>query len=352
MEPRYAKHSQKQFLKKKRYNLIIMPDKYKSVWLSHSSLKDFNSCHRLYYLKNIFKDPSSRRKIGIVSPYLTLGITIHKVIENLKNIKTTEREKEIKENLLNNFEKEWSKYHLKNGGFESEEEENKFFERGRNMIQKIVDDPKELLQKIIPLSYFYEGDMIPNYYISPEENLILCGSIDWIEYLEESDALRIIDFKTGRNDEDVDSFQLPIYYLLLTNLQKENKRSKIYEIKEAAYWYLDHHNKKDGSEHDEFQIISIDEGKLEDIEYAKEKIIKIGKNIKKLREGNDFKCNKEKVEGEGCKHCEEYEKVYRFIEKRELEKKENTKAILLDEEENSVEYVGVSDYNQDMYFIK
>ena len=56
--------------------------------------------------------------------------------------------------------------------------------------------------------------------------------------------MRIIDFKTGRNDEDEDSFQLPIYYLLLTNLQKENGKNKIYNIKEAAYWYLDYENKK------------------------------------------------------------------------------------------------------------
>ena len=332
-----------------------MLDKYKAIWLSHSSINDFLSCKRLYYLKNVFKDPATRRKINIASPYLTLGITVHKVIENLKNIKTIDREKEIKENLLNNFKEEWKKYNIKKGGFESEEEEKVFFERGIEMIKKVIENPNVLLNKIIPLSYFYTGDMIPNYFISPEENLILCGSIDWIEYLEKEDSLRIIDFKTGRNDEDEDSFQLPIYYLLLTNLQKENGKNKIYNIKEAAYWYLDYENKKENTVHNEFQTIKIDNKKLENIEKVKEKIISIGRDITLFRESSDFKCNNENEVGEGCKHCQNFEKVYRFIEKRELEKKENTKTILLDNENNiqkNVEYIGVSDYNQDMYFVK
>ena len=330
-----------------------MLDKYKSVWLSHSSINDFLSCNRLYYLKNVFKDPITKRKINITSPYLTLGIAVHKVIEDLKNIKSNEREIEIKENLLNNFKKEWNKYNLKKGGFKDKEDENKFFERGEEMIKKIVENPRELLNKIIPLSYFYTGDMIPNYYISEEENLILCGSIDWIEYLEKDNNIRIIDFKTGRNDEDNDSRQLPIYYLLLSNLQKLNNKNKVYNISEAAYWYLDHENKKENSLHNEFQIIKIDEGKIEDIKEAEKDIVKIGKEIKAFREGNDFKCNNEDISGEGCKHCRDFDRVYKFIEKRERERKENTQSIQIDEEDyKDIEYVGVSDYNQDMYFIK
>lgn len=329
-----------------------MPDKYKSVWISHSSINDFLSCHRLYYIKNVFKDPVTKRKINLTSPYLTLGIVVHKVIEDLKNIKSDGREKEIKENLLQNFKKEWSKYNLKKGGFKDKEEENKFFERGEEMIKKIINNPRELLNKIIPISYFYEGNMIPNYYLSIEDNIILCGSIDWIEYLEEN-KIRIIDFKTGRNDEDDDSFQLPIYYLLLTNLQKENNKKVEYKIREAAYWYLDHENKKEESQHNEFQIIKIDEGKIEDIKEAEKKLLEIGKKIKSFREGGDFKCNNEEVVGDGCKHCKQFEKVYKFIENRERERKENTKSIQIDEEYlDDVEYVGVSDYNQDMYFIK
>ncbi len=327
-------------------------DPYTAVWLSHSSINDFLSCKRLYYIKNIFKDPNSKKRINIASPYLSLGVAIHNTLEPLKNIESNKRKEYINKNLIEDFKKEFEKFHEKKGGFTSEAEEEKFFLRGQKMIEKIISDPKILTNKVIPEKYFWNRNIHkgfnPNYPISEEENLVLNGAIDWIEYLEEYNAMRIVDFKTGRNDEDEDSFQLPIYYLLISTLDEKKK----FKVKEVAYWYLDHDNKKEGSEHDEFQIIPIDEGKLEDIELAKEKIIKIGKEIKKFREAKEYKCNREEIEGEGCKHCQNYEKVYRFIEKRELEKKENTKTILLDEEENNVEYVGVSDYGQDMYFVK
>lgn len=329
-----------------------MPDKYKSVWISHSSINDFLSCDRLYYLKNVFKDPMTRRKINIASPHLSLGIAVHKVIEDLKKIKSEDREKEIKENLLENFKNEWKKYTGKKGGFTAPEEEKGFFERGENMIERVVNTPAHLLNKIIPLNYFYKGDLVPNYYLSTDENLILCGSIDWIEYLESEDKIRIIDFKTGRNDEDDDSFQLPIYYLLISNLMKENSK-KIYEIKEAAYWYLDHDNKKDGSEHDEFHVVAIDEEKIKEIQETEKKILEIGIKIKNLREKGEYKCKNETVEGEGCRYCRDFEKVFKFVQNRKNNMSENTISLDLDGEEiNHVEYLGISDYNQDMYFVK
>ena len=48
-----------------------------------------------------------------------------------------------------------------------------------------------------------------------EENIILNGKIDWLEYVPEDDSIRVIDFKTGKNDEKEGSLQLPIYILLL-----------------------------------------------------------------------------------------------------------------------------------------
>lgn len=221
------------------------------------------------------------------------------------------------------------------------------------MLKKIIDNPRELLNKIIPIKYFYNGDLIPNYYISTEDNLILCGSIDWIEYLEETDKLRIIDFKTGRNDEKDDSLQLPIYCLLIMNLQKESGKDKVYNISEVAYWYLDQDNKKAGNKHQEFQIIKIDEAKIIEIEKAKDYIIKVGKEIKKFRESENYICPNEKNKGEGCPNCQGFEKVYKYILEREKSKDPNIfKTIEIGDKENEVEYVGVSDYNQDMYYLE
>ena len=87
-------------------------DPYTAIWLSHSSINDFLSCKRLYFLKNIFKDPISKRKINIVSPYLSLGIAIHNTLEPLKEIETTNRELYIKNNLINNYKNNMIKYVL------------------------------------------------------------------------------------------------------------------------------------------------------------------------------------------------------------------------------------------------
>ncbi|QQS44706.1 PD-(D/E)XK nuclease family protein [Candidatus Roizmanbacteria bacterium] len=73
---------------------------------------------------------------------------------------------------------------------------------------------------------------LPHYWLSEEDNIILCGKIDWLEYLPETDSVHIIDFKTSKYDEDGDSLQLPIYYLLVTNTQKR-------EVSKASYWYLE-----------------------------------------------------------------------------------------------------------------
>ena len=39
---------------------------------------------------------------------------------------------------------------------------------------------------------------LPSYWLSEEDNIMLCGKIDWLEYLKEEDAIHIIDFKTGK----------------------------------------------------------------------------------------------------------------------------------------------------------
>lgn len=334
-------------------------DPYTAVWLSHSSITDFLSCNRLYYLKNIFKDPVSRRKINIASPYLSLGSAVHNTLEDLKNLSQEEREKEIKENLLENFKKNWQNYTGEKGGFLNTEEEKEFFERGESIIKNIIKDPKILLNKIIKENYFWERDLHngfnPHFPISLEYNLVLNGAIDWLEYLEDKNSIRVTDFKTGRNDEKEESFQLPIYYLLIDNLDKKKK----YKVDSVAYWYLDHENKKENTEHKELEIIELNKEKLEEIKKKEKEIIEIGKSIKAFRENGIYKCNNEKVEGEGCFYCRDFEKVYLYIKEREerLKNKENGNIISLDlnKDENKtdlVKYVGLSDYKQDLYIVK
>ena len=81
-------------------------NKYSSIWVSHSSIGDFLKCHRAYFLKNIYKNPKTKRKIGIVNPALSLGSAVHEVIENLANYKSEER---MDVPILDNFENVWVK---------------------------------------------------------------------------------------------------------------------------------------------------------------------------------------------------------------------------------------------------
>ena len=104
---------------------------------------------------------------------------------------------------------------------------------------------------------------LPYYYISEEENIILCGKLDWLEYLEEKDELNIIDFKTSKREERDGSLQLPIYTLLVHNLQKR-KASK------ASYWYLELED-------------APREAVLPDLEGARDKVLKVARQINTAR---------------------------------------------------------------------
>ncbi|MEK7113961.1 MAG: PD-(D/E)XK nuclease family protein, partial [Patescibacteria group bacterium] len=119
----------------------------------------------------------------------------------------------------------------KKGGFTSGEEEAAAKARGRAMIERVMQNPGPIAKKTIRLKES-ENNMPPNFYLSEEDNIILCGLIDWLEYVETDDSIRVIDFKTGKNEEGEDSLQLPIYLLLLNELQKRR-------VSGAAYWYLE-----------------------------------------------------------------------------------------------------------------
>jgi len=169
-------------------------DKFNSVWVSHSSIGDFLKCPRLYYLHNIYKNDRGR-KINITSPSLSLGIAVHATLEGLSAYKVEERFLRPLEEI---FEEEWKKVSGKIGGFKNEEEEKEAKERGRNMVLRVAKNPGPLAKKTlkIPLAH---NNMPPNFFLSEDENIILNGKIDWLEYIPEDDSIRVIDFKTGKN---------------------------------------------------------------------------------------------------------------------------------------------------------
>jgi ATP-dependent helicase/DNAse subunit B len=281
---------------------MSQPDKYKATWVSHSSMGDFIKCPRLYYLHNVYKDPSTGRKMTLVTPYMSLGIAVHNVVEGLGEYPSEER---MNRDLLATFEEEWQKVSGKKGGFINDEQEQTFKERGVKMIETVINNPRFLTNKRIKLP---RGEMPCHFYLSEEDNIILNGLVDWIEYLPD-DTLHIIDFKTGKNEEKESSLQLPIYLLLCDALQKR-------KVSKAGYWYL---------ENDSFVS-----KELPSLEEAYKRVYDVAIEVKKARDTKKFECR----EGEdGCFGCRVYENILKFKKGEKV----------------PVEYVGVGGFNQDVY---
>lgn len=274
-----------------------MSDTYTAVWVSYSSIKDFLTCPRAYYLNNVYKDPKTNRKISIMSPPLALGQAVHEVIEALSVLPTDKR---FHTPLSQAFSMAWKKVAGKKGGFTDNDEEERYKERGHRMLGRVLDHPGPLKQLAVKI----KGEL-PYYWLSREDEIILCGKIDWLEYLPETDAVHIIDFKTGTRKEPDDSLQLPIYYLLTTNCQQR-------PVEKASYWYLD----------------SADtpvEKPLPDPESSHQTILNHAKQIKLARKLERFKC-----EFGGCSACTPLERVIA----------------------GEGEYVGLSEFNnKDIYIL-
>ncbi len=292
-----------------------MPDKYTAVWVSHSSMGDFLKCPRLYYLHNMYKSKKTGHKVSLVSPHMSLGIAVHEVLEGLADYPAHER---MDRDLRAKFEEAWNKVTGLRGGFTSEAQEEEFKMRGKQMINNVIKDPRFLVNKCIKL----KRDTMPcNFYISEDHNIILNGLVDWIEYLPETDSLHIVDFKTGKNEEQEGSLQLPIYLLLCNALQKR-------AVTKASYWYL--------------ESDSMVEALLPDAETAKEQVLAVAMRVKEARtkakrsgEDSVFVCPKgaydPKTQEGGCFGCRPYEYILN--------------------EDKRVTFVGVGGFSQDMYIL-
>ena len=279
------------------------PDKYSAVWVSHSSMGDFLKCPRAYYLHNVYKNPKTGKKINIINPALALGQIVHEIVEGLSKFKAEER---FNRPLLADFDKAWEKVSGKRGGFSNAEEEVEAKARGRAMIQRVIDHPGPLKNKTV-LIKAGANDMPPNFYLSEADNIILCGKIDWLEYVPETDSVKLLDFKTGRHDESGDSLQLPIYHLLLKNCQNR-------KLAGAAYWYLDRDDEPKSVE-------------LPDLETGRAAVLAAARKVKEAREKKEFLCPR----GEkGCYSCEPYEKILR----------------------GEAEFIGAGEYGQDIYVVE
>lgn len=250
-------------------------DKYSAVWVSHSSISDFLACPRAYYLKNVYKDPKTQHKIQLMSPPLALGQAVHEVVESLSNIKTDLR---FSIPLTERLEFAWNKVTGEKGGFPNTEVESQYKRRAEAILRRLTQNPGPLVN----LAYKINMEL-PYFWLSEEDNIILCGKIDWLEFIPKNESVHIIDFKTGMGKEAKDSLQLPIYLLLATHCQK-------YPVERASYWYIE-------------QEDAPRQQKLPEIEDSYKEVLKTAKRIKLARQLGSFKC----PQANGCQACRPYE---------------------------------------------
>ncbi len=250
-----------------------------ALWVSHSSIHDYITCPRAYYIRHLYKNPKTNNKVNLITPPLALGGMVHQVLEALSIVKSDER---MKEPLLEQFNKAWEGVTGENGGFTNSQQELEYKNRGAIMINRVLFHPGPIINKAIKL--VSPDSLPPRYFLSEKDNIILCGKIDWLEYLPQDDSVHIIDFKTGMHEEDGDSLQLPIYALLVKNCQSR-KVSKI------SYWYLETDN-------------SPKEMPLPDLAESHEKVLKIAMEMKEARLKGYMVCPKG-----GCFACKPLETI-------------------------------------------
>lgn len=278
----------------------MIADKFSAVWVSHSSIGDFLKCPRAYFLSHVYKDPRTNHKIQLMEPTLALGQAVHDVLESLAFLPVEQR---LTLSLFDRLNISWEKSTGELGGFANTKEEQEYKNRATNMIARVINNPGPIVRKAIKIRR-NDPNYLPNYFLSEEENIILCGKVDWLEYLPDDESIHIIDFKTGMHDEKPDSLQLPIYHLLVKNIQPR-------KVSKASYWYLDRDD------------VPIEVG-LPDLNEAYDRVFSIAVKIKQARAERNFLCPRN-----GCFACKPLEAIV----------------------QGEGRFVGESYYRQDVYIL-
>ena len=225
-----------------------------AIFLSPSSLSDFEKCSQLYYLRNVYRSPRGL-KIQLINPSLALGQAVHDTLEQFLKSGGPRTEEEL--NRI--FEFVWENLGGEKGGFTSLDEEKGFKDRALAMLKRFWAN-----------LHFREAEpvKIPGFpKVELGNDLILTGKLDWIE--KDNEGYHIIDFKTGKEERE-DSQQLPIYALLVSKiLGTKNIRT--------SYWYLD----KD------MDLVSVP---TVEVEETLANLKKKGEIIKMVRQTHSFRC--------------------------------------------------------------
>jgi len=234
-------------------------------YLSYSQIETFKTCPLHYKLRYILKIPT------FPSASLSFGSTIHTALNSFY-LSVKDGEKPTEKFLRELLEKNWT-----SEGYTSKAHEKKFFEKGKVYLSGFLKesfDPKNL-----PL-------LLEEPFTIPLGKIKIGGKIDRVDKLV-AGSIEIIDYKTGAtipSQKEVDqNLQLSFYALAATQIPTE-PFGKVPEKIKLSLYYLDQQQK-----------ITTTRTK-EDLEKAKEEILKIKKQI----ETSDFKCSGSFL----CQNCE------------------------------------------------
>jgi RecB family exonuclease len=238
-----------------------------AVFISPSTLADFEKCPQLYFYKNVYRTPRGL-KVQIINPALALGQSVHDTLELFLKTPLEARNKNL---LTDKFNFSWENLSGEKGGFSSLEEENIYKTRALEMLERFWKNEHFKNAEMVKIPEFPKAEL--------GNDLILTGKLDWLE--KEGEYYHLIDFKTGKNEEKEDSLQLPIYAVLVSNIFNSEK------IK-ASYWYLD----KDDN------IVPF---VLPSLEKTKENLKNKGEIVKMVRQTKSYRCQSGKESCWACK---------------------------------------------------
>ncbi|MFA6027455.1 MAG: PD-(D/E)XK nuclease family protein [Patescibacteria group bacterium] len=223
-------------------------------------LKMFALCpqqYKFYYIDDLAKEFKKPK------PYLTMGAHVHNALHDFyEKFPPKQRTWENLEKLLR---KRW----LENrDGFAGKEEEKKFGMKALQML-KFYFHKNDVLKTPVMLEDYYDTEV--------DENLKVLGRIDRVD--EEETGLHVIDYKTGKVDEeDISDLQLILYSLIMARNTKK-------PVVKASYLYL---------QNNQWHTINITEEKFN------EAVETIKKQVEKIRAEKEFAPRINKL----CKHCD------------------------------------------------
>lgn len=215
---------------------------------SSSKLDAFDKCPKAYhftYLDPIYSQMKKELKKlpGNIWNFQTLGKAVHNAITLFYHSSAGERTKEsLKQYLSQTWQSEvmWNKKMPlgKWGGFTSLEEEREFYRQALEMLGNFLKFGEiEPEVEYLPTNDFshsindYLSLITPLY-----DDISVSGKFDLITKNEDG-SLNIIDFKTGKKEED-NQFQLR-FYKLLAEIRFEKS------VKKASFFFLKTGNIKD-----------------------------------------------------------------------------------------------------------